>query len=352
MNRYRWIVLSLLLSIGSVWAGLLPFQVTDDTGVPVNQDSVMLYDMVIHSDSTGELVWNFRLGASPTQDLTQWVGFPGADVIYLKGNEDVVPTSMIAKVRLPNTSRSESIRLYQIEFPSDKITLLSLETITPSPWVKETEAGIGEYENWTATVRLTDASRWAGLVDRCKISLNLPGDLKSLWVDNPKGFQITSVPNYAQVDSGTIQWEFRNWEPDKDVKVQVSAYRPLSKELDILNPPAFMLNEPYVGDKVAYGDSVLNGYMWMPQFNDLSTGAERGVFARAYLWVKQNEILARHGFEFPGEPELRAYFEKQSWYHPDASFKAEMLSRIEMKNFWKLINRRSEFKAPNPSDKR
>jgi hypothetical protein len=350
MYWYRWIVPILLLSFGAAWAGLLPFQITNNVAVPVDQDSVMLYDLVIHSDSTGELVWNFRLGASPTQEISLWVGFPGAGILYLKGNEDIVPTSMTVDAMLPGMPKKTPLRLYQIVFPSDKITLLSLETTTPSPWTKESEAGIGEYESWTASIKLTDATRWAGLVDRAKITLDLPANLKILWQDDPQRFQITSVPTYAEMDSGSIQWEFRNWEPDKDIKVQVSAYRPLVKEMDILNPPAFMLNENYVGDKMEYGDSVLNGYLWMPQFNELGSSVERGVFARAYLWIRQNEILARHGFEFSGEPELRAYFEKQSWYHPDPRFKAEMLSQIEMKNFWKLINRRSEFRPQNPPD--
>jgi len=342
MRAFHWLVMMSLFASTTLWAGLMPFRLAEGLAVPVKEDSVTLYEVVVHSDTTGNLVWNFRLEASPVETIILWVGLPGAGTIYFQGNEAIVPASLTANAMLPKAAKKVPLTLYQIEFPGDKITLISLRTTTPSPWKQTGGEQAGENESWTASVTLSDLSSWAGVVDHVEVAIDLPPRLKEIWQSDPGKLELAATPPYSDVRDGAIWWEYRSWEPDKDISVQTSAYRPIDKEFDLLDSPAFMLPAEYLGDKVAYGDSVLNGYLWMPQFKQLSSSAERGVFAMTYLWIRQSEILARHGFEFTGEPELLSYFEKQSWYHANPRFKAEMLSKIEMQNYWKLINRRSE----------
>jgi len=352
MRSSHWLVLMSSFASTTLWAGLIPFQLTEGLAVPVKEDSVTLYEVVVRSDSTGNLVWNFRLEASPVESIILWVGFPGAGTVYSEGNEEMVPASITANAMLPKAAKKVPITLYQIEFPGNKITLISLRTTTTNPWKQTAGEQAGENESWTASVTLSDLTGWAGLVDHVEISIDLPPRLRAIWQNDPGKVELAATPPYADVKEGAIWWEYRSWDPDKDISVHASAYRPIDKELDLLNPPAFMLPVEYLGDKVAYGDSVLNGYLWMPQFKQISSSAERGVFAMTYLWLRQNEILARHGFEFTGEPELQTYFEKQSWYHPNSRFKAEMLSKIEMQNYWKLINRRSELQPQSRQENR
>ena len=129
----------------------------------------------------------------------------------------------------------------------------------------------------------------------------------------------------------------------------VNHYQPLTDEIELINPSRMPLLKEYVGDKFLYSDSLINGYAWMPEFTTLKTNEEKMIFARAYLWIRQNEILARHGYVFNQERVLQSYFESQPWYKPNPDFKAEMLILIEMQNYWKLINRQADFQ-PQPSD--
>ena len=129
-------------------------------------------------------------------------------------------------------------------------------------------------------------------------------------------------------------------------------YQPLTDEIELINPSRIFLPKEYIGDKVIYSDSLINGYAWMPEFITLKTNEEKMMFARAYLWIRQNEILARHGFVFKNDPTLQSYFDKQSWYKPNSDFKAEMLKLIEMQNYWKLINRQADFQPQSPDTTR
>jgi hypothetical protein len=125
--------------------------------------------------------------------------------------------------------------------------------------------------------------------------------------------------------------------------------QPSTNEIELIAQSRITLPEQYFGDKFMYNDSLINGYVFIPEFNTLKTNEEKAVFARAYLWIRQNEILARHGYVFKNDPILQSYFEKQSWYKPNPDFKAESLSIIEMQNFWKLIARQADFQ-PQPPD--
>jgi len=343
VRGYRLIVLALLLSVSSVWAGLMPFQISDGIAIPVNQDSISLLEVVVTSGEEGMLNWVFRLGGSPSEDLSIWVGFPGSGKLVTQGTPNIIPPSTEAIYIVPKTAAQIPITLYQIDFPGDKITLTTLKTTTPSPWDVLEGHGVGDTEIWEANVEVTGLDMWDSLVDHAKFVLEYPTELKQAWLNDPKNFQVTVVPLSAEVEKENITWEFRRWEAKQGVSVQVTVYRPLLGEQQLLQSGLPKLPEEYFGDKVEYSDSLLNGYLWMPEFNQLSSSSERGVFARAYLLIRQNEILARRGFQFKGQDALRAYFEQQPWYRQDPKFRAEMLSEIEMKNFWKLINRRSEF---------
>jgi len=128
----------------------------------------------------------------------------------------------------------------------------------------------------------------------------------------------------------------------------VNHYQPLTNEIELINPSRIPLPEVYTGDKFLYSDSLINGYAWIPEFTTLKTNEEKMIFARAYLWIRQNEILARHGYVFKQNKILQSYFENQPWYKPNPDFKAEMLILIEMQNYWKLINRQADFQPQSP----
>jgi hypothetical protein len=49
------------------------------------------------------------------------------------------------------------------------------------------------------------------------------------------------------------------------------------------------------------------------------------------LTLMRNEIFARHGRPFV-DPELRAYYSKQSWYHADVGYTDRVLSPVERRN--------------------
>jgi hypothetical protein len=349
MRGYRWIVLSMLIAASGAWAALIPFQISEGTATAVHQDSVTLYEVVARSSPDGSLQWIFRLGGSPTEDLNVWVGVPNGGEVIAEGIPDVKPPSTTMKCLLPGAASTIPMTLYNIKFPGDKITLITLRTSSPSPWKPLEMGGAGDYEIWQATVSMQGVAHWAGLVDRIKVSLDLPPELLPVWETNADKFQYNTVPPYEPAENGGILWEFRSWEPSGDLSAQVSAYRPLLRETELLDPPMITLPDEYLGDKVEYTDSLMSGYMWVPAFNELATPSERGVFARAYLWLRQNEILARHGFVFDGDQALRSYFDKQPWYKPDPDFKTEMLNEIEMRNYWKLINRLSEFRPQYPA---
>ncbi|UWP60676.1 YARHG domain-containing protein [Ruminococcus gauvreauii] len=59
------------------------------------------------------------------------------------------------------------------------------------------------------------------------------------------------------------------------------------------------------------------------------------------LRTARNEIMARHGFIFDS-PDMKEYFEQQSWYQPSAAYEDSALSETEQENI-ELIHR-SELK--------
>ncbi len=349
MRRYSGMIIAMLVLANIGLAGLIPFQVTGETAVPTNEDSITIYELVVTIDTTGNLNWLFRLGGSPAQDISVWVGLPGAQSMTNKGMIDTTPPSITANCLLPGDQGRAALSLYEIIFPANKITLNTLSVTAPNPWKSVSTGGIGEYQTWEATLPTTALASWAGNIDRIKVILDLPRQLQELWDVDEDGFQFSADPPHQQLSNGAVKWEFRKWEANKDLTVQVSAYRPFLQEVQLLEAGLIHLQDVYFGDKKEYADSLMNGYMWMPEFRQLGTAPERAVYARTYLWLRQNEILARHGFVFDSEPALRAFFEKQLWYQPDPYFKTEMLTETEMKNYWKLINRRALFGATTPS---
>ena len=351
MRRYAGMIVAVLVLVNTGLAGLIPFQVTGETAVPTTEDSIAIYEMVVTTDTTGKLNWLFRMGGSPAQDISLWVGFPGAESMIIKGMVDTTPTSITANCLLPGDQGRTVLSLYEIVFPANKITLNALSVITPSPWKPISTEGIGEYDTWEATLPTAALANWAGNIDRIKIILSLPQELQELWEADKDGFQFSADPPHQQLSNGGVMWEFRKWEATKDITIQVSAYRPFLQEVQLLEAGLIHLPDVYFGDKKEYGDSLLNGYMWMPEFRQLGTAPERAVYARTYLWLRQNEILARHGFVFDSEPALRTFFDAQLWYQPNPYFKTEMLTEIEMKNYWKLINRRALFGSTTPARK-
>ncbi len=351
MRRYGGMIVAMLVLANSGLAGLIPFQVTGETAVPTTEDSIAIYELVVTTDTIGKLNWLFRLGGSPAQDISVWVGLPGAESMIIKGMIDTTPTSIAANCLLPGDQGRAVLSLYEIVFPANTITLNTLSATTPNPWKPVSTGGIGEYETWETTLPTAALTSWSGNIDRVKVILNLPQELQEIWEIDKDGFQFSADPPHQQMSNGAVMWEFRKWDANKDLTVQVSAYRPFLQEVQLLEAGLIHLLDEYYGDKKEYGDSLLNGYMWMPEFRQLGTAPERAVYARTYLWLRQNEILARHGFVFESEHALRAFFDKQPWYQPDPYFKAEMLTETEMKNYWNLINRRALFGSTTPSRK-
>jgi hypothetical protein len=351
MQRIGGLIIVTLVLANAGLAGLIPFQVSGESAVPTTVDSIAIYELIVTSDSTGNLNWLFRLGGSPSQDITFWVGFPGAESMIIKGMVDSTPTSMDVNCLLPGDQGRAILPLYEIIFPANKITLNALSATTLDPWNPISTEGIGEYETWEAVLPTSVLSNWGENIDRLKVTLNLPLELQELWEFDKDGFQFSADPPHQQMRNGAVVWEFRRWVPDKDLTIQVSTYRPFLQEGQLLRSGMIHLPEKYFGDTKEYGDSLLNGYMWMPEFGQMETAQERAVFARTYLWLRQNEILARHGFVFESEPAMRAFFDKQPWYKPDPFFKTEMMTEIEMKNYWKLINRRALFGSMTPARK-
>jgi hypothetical protein len=343
MFRYGWTSLVLLVGTISGQAALMPLSTSGGTVVPAKQDSVALHEVAVHSDSSGDLEWVFRLGASPPESLTVLVGFPGADTLVMKGIRDSLLSSRRMDCYLPGKENSFPLSVYPINFPAKTVSVITLKAITPNPWTRIQGGNPGETDIWKAVIALEGLSSWSGVVDRAQFVLDLPRELQRAWLADSTKIQFSMSPPGKTTSDGRVIWEYQNWEPTDSLLVQVCYYLPMISELELLDPTRIPLPELYVGDRMVYGDSLVNGFARIPEFNTLQTNEEKRIFAVAYLWIRQNEILARHGFNFKGDATLDSYFSKQSWYKPNANFEAKNLTPIEMQNYWKLISRQVDF---------
>ena len=65
--------------------------------------------------------------------------------------------------------------------------------------------------------------------------------------------------------------------------------------------------------------------------NEFVTSNELKRLSLRALSISHNSIYALHGYIFE-RPAIQAYFDAQSWYHPDPAFSASMLTSTEQKN--------------------
>ena len=69
---------------------------------------------------------------------------------------------------------------------------------------------------------------------------------------------------------------------------------------------------------------------------DVITKVQAANLKKADLFVLRNAIYARHGYSFK-KPQLRMYFDQQSWYIPVSTDVRNELTGVEKKNIALLM---------------
>lgn len=147
---------------------------------------------------------------------------------------------------------------------------------------------------------------WKGPIGKARISIKNLLNIKDFKLDGQKiinfsekyKIQISYPENVEWISNDEIVWNFKDWEPDKDIVIN------MGKWLGFHDEYFFRLPSPYKGDRIKYTDEMLDSLVereigpWRDMFpQEVEKMNKKPLKKYIATWL-YNEITARHGDAF------------------------------------------------------
>jgi len=164
----------------------------------------------------------------------------------------------------------------------------------------------GQFDSNSVSYILKTGALWAGKMDKAEITIDLG--------ENVPGYLLDVKPAGYTYQKGVIHWLFTDFKPAEDISVVIR-------------------NKTYIDNILTgYGNNAWNWRQYAEQKQEL----------RLFI----NEIYASHGKIFMSK-DLKDYFSKQWWYHPDPNFSPKMLTPEENEYIEKILKIEKGTKVSN-----